>query len=138
MFSNGGTLIQNLFFFPGHNRLPTTPLAEITFRKHVINKAVPAKKKKRKLVHGPQPHGQDMADFAGKMARDAPDLLWNRYREGSPAPLQNASCVADTEDLLSKKCLLLCDEYFKRGGPLTAAERLEVCERTVGQSDNPE
>ncbi|KAH9366959.1 hypothetical protein HPB48_000828 [Haemaphysalis longicornis] len=95
-------------------------------------------KKKRKLVHGPQPHGQDLADFADKMARDAPDLLWNRYREGKPAPLQNASCVADTEDLHSKKCLLLCDEYFERGVPLTAAERLEVCERTVGQSANPE
>lgn len=117
--------------------MPTTPLQEITFRKHVVNKAVPAKKK-RKLVHGPQPHGQDLADFADKMARDAPDLLWNRYREGKPAPLQNASCVADTEDLHSKKCLLLCDEYFERGVPLTAAERLEVCERTVGQSANPE
>ncbi|KAH9378002.1 hypothetical protein HPB48_000213 [Haemaphysalis longicornis] len=95
------------------------------------------RKKSEKLPHGHKAFEQDIPDFARKVAREDPELVLHCYRNGRPAPLQNVSSVACTEGLHSK-CLLLCDEYFQRGVPLTAAERQELCERTVGQSANSE
>lgn len=71
------------------------------------------------------------------MAAHAPEVIWNRYTTGKPAPLRNTNPISDTEDLHSPKFLQLIDEYFRKLVPLTAAEKEEVRLKALGQRRNP-
>ncbi|XP_077552317.1 uncharacterized protein LOC144166675 [Haemaphysalis longicornis] len=122
----------------GQNRLPPTPLADITFKKHKVNKAVTAKSKRQLQPGLPPLHPDGVQRFTTNIAKDAPPLLWNRYCTGKPAPVRNDSGISDVQDLHSKECLDIVDNHFELKVPLTATERTNLCERTVGQSKNPE
>ncbi|XP_049517784.1 uncharacterized protein LOC125943202 [Dermacentor silvarum] len=121
----------------GHNHLVTKPLAEITFKKHVINKTVQAKIKRERQPNLTKVGQACLAVFRDKIAAHEPELVWNRYTKGKPAPLKNVSSIADTEDLHSPKCLQLFEEFLKNQMPLTAMQREEVRIKTLGQSQNP-
>ncbi|XP_049517020.1 uncharacterized protein LOC125942822 [Dermacentor silvarum] len=121
----------------GHNRQPSLPLSDITFRKLVMNKTVRAKAK-RKLPPGFQSKEQSvLKNFRERMAQCAPHLLWNRYSASKPAPVQNTSGIADIVDLHSRECWTLFSNYWAQQVPLTAAERTKICIDTVGQNNNP-
>ncbi|KAH7979327.1 hypothetical protein HPB49_009068 [Dermacentor silvarum] len=121
----------------GQNRLPVQPLMEITFKKHVINKAVPAKAKRRLPPSLPGADGS-LKSLQEEIAKDAPNLLWNRYSGGKRAPLQNISAIPDIEDLLSLKCIEMFKKKLSEQMPLSDVERASVCERTIGQNENAE
>lgn len=110
---------------------------EITFKKHVINKAVPAKAKRRLPPSLPGADGS-LKSLQEKIAKDAPNLLWNRYSGGKKAPLQNISAIPDIEDLLSLKCIEMFKKKLSEQMPLSDVERASVCERTIGQNENAE
>ncbi|KAK8776918.1 hypothetical protein V5799_029743 [Amblyomma americanum] len=73
----------------GHSRLLTKPLADITFKKHIVSKTVPAKRKRRLPPANSTADHSDYAGFAKKIAEDAPHLVWNRYSTSKPAPSCN-------------------------------------------------
>ncbi|KAH7972933.1 hypothetical protein HPB52_019080 [Rhipicephalus sanguineus] len=113
------------------------PLAEISFRKHVVNKTLHAKPKRQLQPSFMKVGPQCLKRFREKMAAHAPELIWNRYATGKAARLINTSPINDTEDLHSPKCLQFVYEYFRNLVPLTAAEKEEVHLKTLGQSQNP-
>ncbi|CAN7999026.1 unnamed protein product, partial [Ixodes hexagonus] len=115
-----------------------TPLADITFKKHVINKTVSAKPKRRLLPGLPSSGQSSKENFSQKVAKDGPNLLWNRYSGGKAAPLKNVSSISDMEDLHSKECLAICEGHLQQQTPLSVSERSQICGKTLGQSQNPE
>lgn len=121
----------------GHNHLVTKLLAEITFKKHVINKKVQAKIKRERQPNLTKVGQASLAVLRDKIAAHGPELTWNRYTKGKPAPLNNVGPIADTEDLHSPKCLQLFDELLKNQVPLTATQREKGRMKTLGQNQNP-
>ncbi|KAL3212149.1 hypothetical protein MRX96_000790 [Rhipicephalus microplus] len=127
-------VIENHF---GQIQLIPKALAEITFKKHFINKTV-----HDKLNHKLEPNvmrigPQWLKRIREQMAAHAPEVIWNFYTTGKPALLRNKSPMSDREDLHSPKSLQFIDEYFRKLVPLTAAEREEVHLKTLGHSHNP-
>lgn len=115
----------------------TKPLAEITFKKHVINKTVHAKTKRKSQSNPVKVEHSSLISFKDKIAAHGPELVWNRYTKGKAPPLGNVSPIGDTEDLHSPKCLHFFNKYFENQVPLTAMQREEVRIKTLGQSQNP-
>ncbi|XP_064472852.1 uncharacterized protein LOC135387680 [Ornithodoros turicata] len=120
----------------GQNNLPMQPLQDITFKKHVVNKVVPAKPKRQLPATIPSLTHSDIEEFSKNIARDDPHLVYNRYSKSRSTPPCNTSIIPDTEDLHSERCSSIFREHFEKIVPLTSIERDSLCKKTLGQNEN--
>ncbi|XP_064463680.1 uncharacterized protein LOC135374682 [Ornithodoros turicata] len=122
---------------------PVTPLQDITFRKHLVNKVTHVKTKLRLFdpcANSPNRDNRDYTRTLKRLEKVHPSLMVLRYFPGkSVQPSQAAQptlTIGDDEDLWGPHVSQEVDKYITSLPQLTVSEREKLCESTKGQADN--
>ncbi|KAH6925861.1 hypothetical protein HPB50_011308 [Hyalomma asiaticum] len=121
---------------------PRLPLADISFRKHHINK--PLRQKKRRQYnpagHLPPATKEEVQSLQESLSESFPSLQALRYMEQKPeqqaVPETPRHFIGDEEDLWSERVQGIVCEYLASLKALDKDECERICRDTIGQADN--